>query len=631
MARAKKGGCVREGDAVTRTRPAALHGRGTSAPFATPTPWLRHLCHFGPLALFCVAALVLAWPATPLRSLPLRGLPQVVYAVVVALNVLPIGMASWSAALGALTTLWRACGGGAVGPVLRRPTGSARTAIVLPIHEEDATRVFAAAAVMADLLARERVGVVDVFVLSDTQSEVGACAERQAVERLTAMRGGAAPAIHYRRRADNAGRKAGNIAAFCAQWGGAYDFMVVLDADSTMTGAAIARLIGAMEANPNAGLIQCMCYPVDRDTLFARLQQFNAWLYGPLFQRGVAFWQGPRGNYWGHNAILRIGAFAACCGLPVLPGPAPFGGEILSHDTVEAALLLRAGWDVWMLPDGPGTWTLDSRTVESWEETPSNLLDHLGRDRRWCQGNLQHALVLATRGLRVASLYHLTRGLLHYLSSILVLAWLASTVLVDRHREPDRTLAIMVAALIVAPRLLGVIATIADGAVVRGFGGRGRLIISAVLEQVFGFLVYPVTLVFHAIFVFGTLRGHVVRWDAQARGDRGLAWREAARLLAVPLAVALALLIPVALRAPGVAALFAPGLLLGIPLAVWTSRPSAWAWQRRLFLTPEEVNPHPVRGAVVAAEHALAAAKTGVAPAPLPPARCLPFVTQVLR
>ncbi len=371
-----------------------------------------------------------------------------------------------------------------------------------------------------------------------------------------------------------------------------------------------------------------MCYPVGRDTLFARLQQFSAWAYGPLFQRGVAFWQGPRGNYWGHNAILRLDAFAGACGLPALPGPAPFGGEIMSHDTVEAALLLRAGWDVWMLPDGDGT-----RYVDSWEETPTNLLDHLGRDRRWCQGNLQHALVLLTHGLRAASYYHLIRGLLHYLSSILVLAWLVLYVAVDRHAAPgaDRALAMLVAALIAAPRVLGIAAALADGSVARAFGGRARLLGSALLEQVFGFLVYPVTLVFHAIFVFGALRGHVVRWDAQTRGDRGLAWQEAARLLAAPLVVALALLAPVVERAPGLAALFAPGLLLGVPLAVWTSRRSPWAWRRRLFVTPEEAAPHPVRRAVTAAEHALDAAGRAQSPAPLPARQGLAMPVQVLR
>ena len=573
---------------------------------------------------------MLAWPVAP-SALPLWGLPQMVYAAVVALNILPLGMASWSAVLGAAVTLHRLGRPGAPsGPLLRPPTGRARTALVVPIYEENATRVFAAVAVMADLLGRERLGHLDVFVLSDTRSEAGARAEASAAARTAALRPGATPAIHYRRRSDNAGRKAGNIADFCSQWGATYDFMVVLDADSLMTGAAIARLIGAMEANPTAGLIQLMCYPVGRDSLFARLQQFNAWLYGPLFQRGVAFWQGPRGNYWGHNAILRVDAFAAHCGLPSLPGPSPFGGEIMSHDTVEAALLLRAGWEVWMLPDDQ-----DGGYVDSWEETPTNLLDHLGRDRRWCQGNLQHAAVLRSDGLRVASLYHLTRGLLHYLSSILVLVWLALYAGLERHGTPgaERALIMVVATMIAAPRVLGVLAALTDSETSRRFGGRVGLVVSAVLDQLFAALVYPVTLVFHAIFVFGALTGRVVQWHAQARDDRSLAWGEAARLLGLPLLVGLLSLAIVAARAPVMAALLAPGLVLGVPLAVWSSRrgPGVWARRHRLFVIPEEIGPHDARRAVATFATRLATATSEVAPPALPAPRRLPMVTQVLR
>jgi membrane glycosyltransferase len=200
-------------------------------------------------------------------------------------------------------------------------------------------------------------------------------------------------------------RKAGNVAKFLERWGGAYDFMVVLDADSLMTGHAIAQMIGTMEANPRAGIVQTMPYAVGRASLFARVQQFAGRLYGPMLARGLAFWQGPRGSYWGHNAIIRVQPFMQHCGLPDLPGHAPLGGEILCHDTVEAALMLRAGWDAWLVPGIEG----------SYEETPTNLLDHLVRERRWCQGNLQHLRVLRAQGLKFASLLHIGVGILRQL------------------------------------------------------------------------------------------------------------------------------------------------------------------------------------------------------------------------
>ena len=566
----------------------------------TPEPWLRHLCFLGPVAFFTLAALALA-----LRALPLAGPARVVYAAAVAINVGLLALSSWSTILGAAVAFWQRMGGEVSGPVLAPPTGRARTAVLLPVYEEDAVRVFAAAAVMANSLAGERVGVADLFVLSDTQSAEGAAAEEQAHRRLLAQLPSGV-AVHYRRRVQNRGRKAGNIAEFIGRWGTSYDFMVVLDADSLMTGAAMARLIGAMEANPNAGLIQSMCYSIGRSTLFARIQQFAARLSGPLLARGVAWWQGPRGSYWGHNAIVRIAAFAGHCGLPALPGRAPLGGEILCHDTVEATLLLRAGWDVWMLPDGP-----NSRHGGSWEETPTNLLDHLDRDRRWCQGNLQHFGVLRANGLKLASYVHLGQGIAHYLSAPLLLAMVVGgTLLPDAHAGEagaGAALWTMILILMFAPRVLSVGAALADGAVARSFGGRVGLVTSVLLDQVFSLLAGPVSLVFYCVFVATTLAGRVVRWDAQPRDDRGLRWSEAGRRFGLPLGLAAVLVAALGFTSPLAMITLLPGLVVGIPLAVWTSRSSAgeWARRHRLFVTPEETAPPAILAALGSAENAV--------------------------
>ena len=117
-------------------------------------------------------------------------------------------------------------------------------------------------------------------------------------------------------------------------------------------------------------------------------------------------------NYYGHNAILRVSAFAPCCRLPVLSGRPPLGGEILSHDFVEAAYLRRGGWYCWILPELRG----------SYEEVPTNLLDYAVRDRRWVQGNLQHARLIGEPGLHWMSRLHLGMGIFAYLASPL---WLA--------------------------------------------------------------------------------------------------------------------------------------------------------------------------------------------------------------
>ena len=605
-------------------RPATA---SVSARRASAEPWLRHLCFLGPVAFLTVAALALA-----LRAMPLTGPSRLVYAAAVAINVGLLALSSWSAVLGALVGLWQWAGRAVAGPVVQPPTGRARTAVLLPVYEEDAVRVFAAAGVMAGSLAGVALGRAELFVLSDTQSAEGAAAEEQAYRRLLAQVPAGGPAIHYRRRVQNTGRKAGNIAEFIGRWGAEYDFMVVLDADSLMTGQAVARLVGAMEANPDAGLIQSMCYPIGRSTLFARMQQFGARLHGPLLARGVAWWQGPRGSYWGHNAIVRVAAFAGHCGLPALPGRAPLGGEILCHDTVEAALLLRAGWDVWMLPDGLG-----GRHEGSWEETPTNLLDHLDRDRRWSQGNLQHFGLLRAEGLKLASFVHLGQGIAHYLSAPLFLVLLCVGRFAPQHGSGEagasRWLWAIVLTLMFAPRLLSLTSVLISRPATRGFGGARGLLASVLLDQVFSMLAGPVSMVFYTMFVATTLVGRVVRWDAQPRDDRGLSWSEAWSRLGLPLGVALCVGLAVLGASPVAAATLLPGLLLGVPLAVWTGRRSVGEAARRygLFVTPEEASPPAIALALAAAEASLRTNGVEQDLPGLPEGMGLPVVVQRLR
>ncbi len=278
----------------------------------------------------------------------------------------------------------------------------------MPIYNEAPARVFGALqAIYADVEATGLGAAFDWFFLSDTTNPEIFIAEEHAfvAMRPQARRRGAG--IYYRHRPKNITRKAGNIADFVSRWGGRYEHMVVLDADSLMTGEAIVGLAAAMEADPDAGIIQTLPLIINRNTLFARVQQFAARIYGPVIAAGLAAWMGRDGNYWGHNAIIRTSAFAAHCGLPNLRGRPPFGGHILSHDFVEAALIRRAGYAVYMLPGLGG----------SYEESPPSLIDLAARDRRWCQGNLQHMRVLPATGLAFASRQHLVTGIMGYLAS----------------------------------------------------------------------------------------------------------------------------------------------------------------------------------------------------------------------
>lgn len=489
-----------------------------------------------------------------------------------------------------------------------RPTGLSRTAVVVAIHTEDPIAVFSAIRVMARSLQREGGdgSDIDIFVLSDTREGAISAVEEHEFARIRAWsrrEGRGMPCIRYRRRAENTGRKAGNIAEFCRTYGSEYDFMIVLDADSLMTGAAMRRLARLMEENPRTGLIQTVSYAAGRDTLFARIQQFAVRLYAPLSLRCLETWQGPDGSYWGHNAILRVEAFAGNAELPVLSGKPPLGGEILCHDIVEGALLRRAGWEVSLLPEMGGTW----------EEMPTNLIDLLGRERRWCQGNLQHIRVLPMKGLLGASRWHLGVGILGYGVYPLWIAFLGLGTWqaartgelgllgygLDGGNPASLALAALVVATMALPKLLSLGYVLASARRRADFGGTGSLLVSAALEQAIWVLLWPVMALFAAGAVMTTLFGRVVRWDAQARGDRRVPWSEAFRLQSDAVAAGFALAVLLVFAGdPLLAAWMAPfalALLTSPAQSVLTSstRLGLISKARGLFLTEDDTRPAP--------------------------------------
>ena len=282
--------------------------------------------------------------------------------------------------------------------------------MVMPAYNEQPERIFAAIEAMAQEVVRLGAGDrFDWFILSDTTDPEVALKEEAAFLEIRRRLCGLAP-VYYRRRRRNVARKPGNIADFCRRWGGAYDYMLVLDADSAMEGATIVELARRMDRNPRAGIIQTVPRLVAGRTLLSRLQQFAGRAYGASLAAGLAWWTGTEGNYWGHNAILRMAAFTEAAGLPMLKGKPPFGGHILSHDFVEAALIRRAGWSIVIADDLDG----------SYEEGPPSIADLATRDRRWCQGNLQHARLIAAPGFHWVSRFHLFTGIMSYVASPLV-------------------------------------------------------------------------------------------------------------------------------------------------------------------------------------------------------------------
>jgi membrane glycosyltransferase len=500
---------------------------------------------------------------------------------------------------------------------LKPPSGvsAARTAILMPIYNEDVSRVFSGVRAIWESAG----GDFDFFILSDSTNPAQWVAEEVEWQKLkTAL---AADNIFYRHRVRNVGRKAGNIQDFCENWGQLYDYMVILDADSLMTGKTLAHLVGLMDANPRAALIQAPAQIVGRHSLFGRIQQFSSSVYGPTHTAGLAWLQGADGNYWGHNAIIRVHAFMQYCGLPKLPGKPPFGGEIMSHDFVEAALLRRAGWDVWMAPDIGG----------SFEEPPPTISDYLLRDRRWCQGNLQHLRIVFARGLTLPSRLHLAMGIMSYIASPLwLLLLMVSGIEMLSYRPATDTsvfgtelalaasyasqLGVLVLATLVllyGPKLLAMIVLLEDAEATRAHGGTGAVMLSVLLESLFSTLLAPIVMLQHSWYVLSILLGISTGWSAQHRGDRALPLGFVARGFAAHTVIGI--LATAILWHTGAFGWYVPllaGLWLAIPLVLVTSSPLLGGWTRSegLFLTAAET-----RGLrVLNRAHALAAGHEGL-------------------
>ena len=483
-----------------------------------------------------------------------------------------------------------------------------RTALLVPVYNEPSSAIAAAVRIMAEAL--DPSDGVTVFVLSDTQQPALVATEAMMFPAYAVSRSGVA--VHYRRRTANIGRKAGNIGEFCRNAGRDYDFAVVLDADSLMTASAIRDMIAALRDDPKAGLIQSVSYLIGGQTLFARMQQFGARLNTPLSVAGQHLWQGRRGTFWGHNAILRLVPFTRHAELPLLPGRAPMGGEILCHDTIEAALLLRAGWEVRLAPEITG----------SYETTPSNLVDHLSRERRWCQGNLQHLRLIGAARLRPESRMHIGIGILHYLSSPVSLL-LSALLLADSfvapttlHRVPPAHLAQflvwLTVILLFGPRLVSLSRALLLPGAARGFGGRFRLVASALVEQVATMLLSPIMMVSATGFVLSTLAGRVVVWNAAARGDRAVGWAEAWQRLRWHTCIGVGLLATLGFVRPSAlpwALPFLLGLVLAVPAAIVSGSVRLGGLARRLglFLTEDELMPTDELAALTAATAADAA------------------------
>ncbi|MBF0330537.1 MAG: glucans biosynthesis glucosyltransferase MdoH [Candidatus Omnitrophica bacterium] len=487
-----------------------------------------------------------------------------------------------------------------------------RIALIMPVYNEEMARIYSSLrATYESLAATGQLERFDFFILSDSVQGDSVLMEETAWSSLCHDVDGFGR-IFYRRRKLRIHKKSGNVSDFCRRWGSQYKYMITFDADSLMEGELLVRMVNVMEARADIGILQTAPMAMNQTSLISRLQQFSSHVYGPLFFSGLRFWQLDESGFWGHNAIVRVAPFIKYCALPRLSGGPPFGGEILSHDFVEAALMRRAGWGVWLAYELEG----------SYEELPPNLLEELERDRRWCQGNIQHLRLMFMPGIAFGHRLLFLNGNLFYFSSFL---WFMLLVLMTVHAvanfmhttvyfSAERTLfphwpvqyralsiqlLMATSACLFIPKILSVVLIALSPRKRAGFGGVPRLFISVVLETIFSTLLAPLRMIFHTWYVVLNLIGQKLVWKSQERHSKRTSFYEALRAhwpgsLGALIWAGIAYAVNKTLFW-WVSVIVIP-LLFAVPISVFFSYTSLGIFfrQHSLFLTPVEVAPSKV-------------------------------------
>ncbi len=482
---------------------------------------------------------------------------------------------------------------------------SGRTALLFPIYNEDPAEVTANIAITYKALQRK--GILDhydFFLLSDS-NQVNNWIEEETAWLKIVRDLDARGKIFYRKRRANLNQKSGNIADFLRRWGKLYDFFVCYDADSLMTADTLFRITRIMENTPELGILQTMPRLYNGKTLFARIQQFGNRIHGLIGGAGLNYWQQGEGNYWGHNAIIRTQDFIDNCSLPELPGKRPLGGRVMSHDFVEAALMRKAGLQVWLAYDLEG----------SYEEMPPSIPDFAIRDQRWCQGNLQHLWLVLFGRIALTNRLHMLNGVMAYLSGPLWLLFLVLATLIfyswensgltmfplpplmpfafESTAQQGLAVFLLTFTLILIPKLFPLMWLARNPKQLSAFGGYGKVVASLVIELVMFTLIAPSIMLFHCSFVVSILLGRRVAWNKQRRSSGGIGWKEAFSAQGGHLLIGILWGILAWYMAPPIFWWMTPVLLgwvLATPLTVLTSKASLGRWfaQHGLLTTPEE-------------------------------------------
>jgi membrane glycosyltransferase len=550
-----------------------------------PDMRLRRLAFFS-LVVVTMAAMITTWTAV-VSSGGFTGF-EIAMVVLFSLNLPWLVIGFWNSVIGVILLHFRRDWLKLVLPVAALDDTTSpirgRVAAVMPVYNEEPERVFARIQAMAAAIEASGHGdQIEFFLLSDTNKpEIWAEEEaRFAVWRQSDPR---PERLHYRRRAYNFRQKVGNIEDFCERWCDDYEYMVVLDADSVMSGEAMLRMIRIIQANPKIGILQTLVTGTPATSAFARIFQFGMRHGMRSWTTGSAWWHGDAGPYWGHNAVLRLQPFRQHCTLPKLKGKPPLGGEVLSHDQVEAVMLRSAGYEVRVYPVEDG----------SFEDNPTTLPDYIKRDLRWCQGNIQYmqlltmpkvlplgrlqlllAIIMYTMApvwylMMVTGLVDIVTGAVFGRTYLDQPAWIFG----DAARDAGLWLFVTVMGMNFAPKLLGILDVMLRPAERRRYGGALALFGGTLAEILFSILLTPMFALAQTMFIIGLFFGRRILWEAQGRADRPVSFAEALGGLWPHLLAGVVMLSVLAIFAPGILPWAAPvivGLVLGIPVAVLTA------------------------------------------------------------
>jgi membrane glycosyltransferase len=249
----------------------------------------------------------------------------------------------------------------------------------------------------------------------------------------------------------------------------------------------------------------------------------------------------------------------------------------------------------------------------------SALSDFAARDRRWCQGNLQHLALLPTRGFHWVSRLHLLTGIGSYLTAPLWLIFLVSGILVSLQAQfvrpeyfpkgyslfpqwpaQDPILAAWVfvgtMGMLIAPKLLAFFVLLTDRKTREKFGGGFLVLTGIIAETVVSGLTAPVMMVFQSSAVSEILLGRDAGWQVQRREDGGVSLRDTVRTYAMPTLFGIAMAVSAYAVSLPLLLWMMPvilGLLLAIPIAMLSSSVGLGK-PIGLFRTPEQITPQRV-------------------------------------